>query len=69
MKKQLADTDTAIFIITFHFFYSIIPKLNLILKKKKKKKKLKLQINFKSISKFIFIILLKRKKLHKSRLF
>lgn len=67
MEEQLADTDTAIFIITFHFFYSIIPKLNLILKKKKKK--LKLQINFKSISKFIFIILLKRKKLHKSRLF
>lgn len=68
MEEQLADTDTPIFIITFHFFYSIIPKLNLILKKKKKKK-LKLQINFKSISKFIFIILLKRKKLHKSRLF
>lgn len=36
MEEQLADTDTAIFIITFHFFYSIIPKLNLILKKKKK---------------------------------
>lgn len=35
MEEQLADTDTAIFIITFHFFYSIIPKLNLILKKKK----------------------------------